>query len=184
MRLEPRNVLEIGIGNGLLSYMLGKAGLDVTTLDFDASLQPDVVASVTDMSFDDGSFDVVAAFEVLEHIPYEEVPKALSEVHRVCRRAALISLPDARTCLRIRIPGLGRRQFLVEWPFWRPRDHRFNGEHYWEINTNGHPLKSILHRISAAGFNVERTFRPWEMPYHRFFRLAKTDAEGANERGY
>lgn len=168
--LEPKNVLEVGVGNGVVPYMLRGAGFDVTTLDFDPALEPDVVASVTDMPFGDGAFDIVACFEVLEHIPWDRMPQALGEIQRVCRRYALISVPDAREYFLVHIPGLISRR-LFKRPFWKPHKHQFDGEHYWEINTNSHSLNAFVERIKAAGFEMERTFRAWEMPEHRFFRL-------------
>jgi len=173
LRLAPKNVLEIGIGNGLVSYMLRKGGIDVSTLDFDALVEPDIVASVTDIPLPDNSFDIVASFEVLEHIPYAQVQKALSEIRRVCRRGAVISLPDKGRRCRLRIPLLGRRQFMLELPFWPVRDRPLGSHHYWEVNGRGHPVKQILACMTSAGFRAECSFCPWEMPEHRFFRLRK-----------
>lgn len=171
--LRPVNVLEAGIGNGIVPYVLRKAGLKVTTLDLDASLEPDIVASVTDMPLPDSSFDLVGCFEVLEHIPYQQFEKALSEIHRLCRQWAVISIPDARPCLRVPFPLVRPRQFLVELPFWPASDHKFDGEHYWEINRKGYPLKRIVNNMCAVGFHLEHTYRPWDIPCHRFFRLKK-----------
>ncbi len=175
LALGPKNVLEIGIGNGLVSYMLRKAGIDVTTLDFDESLEPDEVASVTHMPLPDEEFDVVACFEVLEHIPYGTVPGALSEIQRVCKKHAVLSLPDARPTVRFRVPRIGPRKFLIELPFWTMREHRFHGEHHWEINKKGYPLHQVVAAIEYVGFTVQKTWRPWEMPRHRFFLLHKLD---------
>ncbi len=173
--LEPDTLLEIGVGNALVSRILRETGLAVTTIDHDPALSPDVVGSVTSLPFKTASFDVVACFEVLEHIPYEQIPQALGEIHRVCRRHAVISLPDASLTFRVHIPGLLRKKVYVQ-PFRRPRPHAFNGEHYWEINKKGFPLKDVRARMEEAGFIVEHTFRPWEMAHHRFFRLKKTGA--------
>jgi hypothetical protein len=171
LALEPKKVLEVGIGNGVCSYVLRGAGIDVTTVDFDAALRPDIVGSVIDMPLADRTFEVVACFEVLEHMPYELAVRALQEIHRVCSRSAVISLPDARSCVRVRIPLIGRREFLVEMPLWRMRDGQCGGGHYWEVNTRGYPLTRILGDMKAAGFCVEATYRLWMLPWHRFFRL-------------
>ena len=148
----------------------------VTTLDFDESLHPDIVASVTDMPLADGSYDVVACFEVLEHIPWELFPRALAEIHRVCRAKAIISLPDRRGYFRLNIPKLLPRR-LCRRPFWKPIAHQFDGQHYWAVNKKGFPLAQVMDRMTAAGFQVEHTFRPWEYPVNRFFRLRRATPE-------
>lgn len=173
VRLKPKSILEIGIGNGLLSFMLRQSGFDVTTLDFDPALEPDIVASVTDIPCPINSFDVVSCFEVLEHLPFEQFQKSLEEIKRVTRRYTVLSLPDARRSARVRIPFLGRREFLIQEPFYRQREHKFNGEHYWEINTRGFRLKSIVTTIESSGFILDRTFRIWEFSAHRMFVLRK-----------
>jgi SAM-dependent methyltransferase len=87
-------VLEIGIGNGAISTVLRTRGLEVVTVDIDRELGPDVVADIRDLPLDDGSFDGVLACEVLEHIPWDDVPRALGEIRRVARRWAVISVPS------------------------------------------------------------------------------------------
>jgi len=51
--------------------------------------------------------------------------------------------------------------------------HNFDGEHYWEIGKFGYPLKKIVEDIQRAGFEVKKTYRVLEFPYHRFFVLRK-----------
>lgn len=172
LALAPSSVLEIGTGSGLVAYALNRAGVAITTLDCDARLEPGIAASVTNLPLDDSSYDVVSCFEVLEHLPWDLVSPALAEIHRVCRSHAVISLPDAWPAFRIHISLLFRWR-LFNLPFWCLKDHEFDGEHYWEINKKGFPLEDILGCINQAGFEVLETFRPWESPCHRFFRLKR-----------
>jgi SAM-dependent methyltransferase len=87
------SLLNIGAGSGFFERQALAAGLRVATLDPDpatiARLEADGVAakagSITRMPFDDGSFDVVVASEVLEHLTPEEGQQALVEVARVLR---------------------------------------------------------------------------------------------------
>lgn len=53
--------------------------------------------------------------------------------------------------------------------------HKFNGEHYWEIGKFGYPLSRIIKDIKIAGFNIKKTYRIFEVPYHRFFILEKVN---------
>lgn len=173
--LKPRNVLEIGPGNGVLTYLLRKANIDVTTLDFDSSLNPDIVASVTDIPLPDNSFDTVVCFQVLEHLPFYEFQKALKEIYRVAGEYAILSLPDSTRAHRFElwIPKLGIFKRLIQFPRIKTIKHVFLGDHYWEIGKYGYPLQKIIGNIKNIGFEVEKTFRVYENPYHRFFILKK-----------
>jgi 2-polyprenyl-3-methyl-5-hydroxy-6-metoxy-1,4-benzoquinol methylase len=179
MRCGPQSVLEIGIGNGVVCHLLRRSGIEVTTLDVDESLGPEVIASVTDIPLADRSFDVVGCFEVLEHLPYESVPGALSEIHRVSRGHALVSLPDAKPRYRVEftLPGIGHHRFCFGLPYRRPRAHVFTGQHHWEVNARGYALGRVLETMRDAGFDVEHTYRPFEHPTHRFFQLRKRVGE-------
>lgn len=121
------------------------------------------------------SFDVVACFEVLEHLPYEEFKKALQEIYRVSVRHAVLSLPDCtRACkLELQIPKVGDLKFLISLPRLRAPVHIFNGEHYWEIGKAGYPLRRLLDDIETTGFKLISSYRVFEAPYYRFFILRK-----------
>jgi len=175
INLNPKTVLEIGIGNGFVSKYLKERKVNVITLDIDKRLNPDVVGSVLNMPFSDKSFDVVACYEVLEHLPFKNFPKALSEIFRVSKYYAILSLPDASRVYRIyiHIPKIGIFKKLIPLPKLKPSVHKFDGKHYWEIGKAGYPLSKIINEIQKAGFKVEKTYRIFENPYHRFFILRK-----------
>ncbi|AEM78220.1 class I SAM-dependent methyltransferase [Thermoanaerobacter wiegelii] len=175
MELNPKKVLEIGVGNGFVSKYLKERGVNVVTLDIDERLKPDAVGSVLDIPFSESSFDVVACYEVLEHLPYENFKKALSEIFRVSKSYAILSLPDASRVYRlyVHIPRVGIIKKLIPLPRLRPPVHKFDGEHYWEIGKAGYPLNKITKDIESVGFNIVKTYRVFEYPYHRFFALKK-----------
>ena len=172
---EPEKILEIGVGNGFTSKYLKDRNLNVITFDVEDELSPDVVGSVLKLPFDSESFDVVACYEVLEHLLYSEFPKAMKEIHRVSRKYAVLSLPDVTTVYRINIelPKIRPIKRLVNHPFHRPAQHAFDGEHYWEIGKTGYPLERIELDIRQAGLNIIKTYRVFEFYYHRFFVLEK-----------
>lgn len=172
LALAPSSLLEVGVGSGLVLHTLRSAGIAAVGADLDLTLGPDLVASVVDLPFRDASYDVVACFEVLEHLSWPLFRPALDELHRVCRTRALVSLPDAGRVLRIHISRvLTNRQIPLA--FWPARPHVFDGEHYWEIGKRGYALERIVATMAEAGFALEHTFRPWEDVSQRFFRLRK-----------
>lgn len=173
--LEPNSVLEIGIGNGLVANYLKRRNYNIKTMDIDERLNPDYVSSVLNIPFASDSFKVVTCFEVLEHLPYEDVSKAIKEVYRVASKYAILSLPDSTRAywIYIQFPLIGKIKKLISLPQKNPSEHVFDGQHYWEIGKAGYPLRRILTEIKNAGFEVLKTYRIFEVPYYRFFVLAK-----------
>lgn len=184
INLKPRSLLEIGVGNGLVSRYLKQRGFSITTLDVDPALGPDIVGSVVAIPLSDNSFDVTACFEVLEHVPYEDFKKALHEIYRVSTKYATLSLPDCTRAYRLelQIPKIGDLKFLISLPRLEAPVHIFNGEHYWEIGKAGYPLRRILNDIEMVGFKLIKSYRVFEVPRHRFFILRKEGTK-TEERG-
>lgn len=169
-KLSPQNVLEIGPGPGLFKAIAATLGIRVETLDLDPDLKPDHVGSATSMPFADKSYDVVCAFQMLEHLPYDVSLQAFEEMVRVSRRHVVISLPDARTVWRYQfhIPKFGAHDFLMPRPQVGAPEHVFDGEHYWELNKQGYALARVLADLSKH-IRLVNTYRVQEHPYHRFF---------------
>jgi len=175
VKLNPVNVLEIGIGNGFVSKYLKERRANVLTLDIDKELNPDIVGSVLDVPFPDHSFEVVACYELLEHLQYENFHKALSEIFRVSKSYAILSLPDASRYYRVylQIPKIGVFKKFILLSRLKNPIHKFDGEHYWEIGKADYPLSRIMKNIRRVGFSIKRTYRIFENPCHRFFILEK-----------
>jgi predicted SAM-dependent methyltransferase len=174
--MNPNRVLELGPGPGLFKAIACQLGLKVETLDLDPELQPDHVASALEMPFRNEEFDVVCAFQMLEHLPFEQSLRAFREMTRVAKYGVVVSLPDAKECWRysIDVPKIGTLKFFVPKPRLRKRLHEFDGEHYWEINKAGYSLERIERAFAAQGrVALERSFRVQENPYHRFFVFKK-----------
>lgn len=170
IRLRPKNVLEIGPGLGIFKQTATLFGLQVETLDLDPNLQPDHVGEATNLLFADDTYDVVCAFQMLEHLPYESSLQAFQEMARVARRYVVISLPDAKPAWRFRFDSLKFISFtlLIPHPFIKRPKHVFDGEHFWEINKNGYNLTRVVSDLCQT-CRLIKTYRVLENPYHRFF---------------
>lgn len=174
LALRPASVLEIGVGNGLYRSALQSLGCRVTTIDINAGLEPDHVGSVTALPFGDASFAAVVAFQVLEHLPYDDFRRSVSEMRRVAAEHVLISLPDARKVWRGLLDwGKGERRWLVTRPLWKPRVHRVTGDHLWELNKQGFPVDRIVDDLQACGLELQREYAVPQNPYHRMFVCRK-----------
>ena len=171
---EPKTVLEIGPGPGMVTAALRAIGIAVTTVDIQPELEPDVVASVTNLPFDDDLFDVAMCCQVLEHLPFDQFAPAMTELSRVSRQAVVISLPDCTPFygLWTRLPILGvtgvagsRNQ--DPGTEWKHRKFETDG-HYWEIGYREVTLRRLLDTLRNAGFADVKSWRVRENSYHRF----------------
>lgn len=173
-RLKPESVLEIGAGAGIFKIVASSFGVRVETLDVDPELNPDYIASVISMPFCNDFYDVVCAFQMLEHLPYDQSVQAFNEMIRVSRRYVVISLPDARPVwqYKLYIPKFKAFDFLVPRPQISLPKNRFNGEHYWEVNKEGYSLDRIVSDFTV-NIKLIKTYRVFENPFHRFFVFKK-----------
>jgi 2-polyprenyl-3-methyl-5-hydroxy-6-metoxy-1,4-benzoquinol methylase len=176
-KLKPNKILEIGPGPGLFKATASALGMNVETLDIDPDLKPDHVGSVFELPFENDSFDVVCAFQMLEHLPFDDSMVALSEMTRVAANNVVISLPNAATRwpISFTLPKLGQIRFFIPKIQLLRSAHKFNGQHYWEINKSGYSEKMVLNKIMrAVNLEVINSFRVHEYPYHQFFIFKKS----------
>ena len=172
-------ILEVGVGSGMASDYLKKAGFSVVTCDFDPNLNPDHVADVRQLPFESGSFRVVTAFEVLEHLPFDEFEKALFEIKRVSSKYVVISLPYRSTGFEFvfKFPGARRlfgRSFFdlfLRVPL-KFSGIKTSGQHYWEIDGYNYPLEKVIRTLKRHFAGIKK-IKPVLDGYRLFFVLEK-----------
>lgn len=171
---SPRSLLEIGPGDRTVSETLKKRGISVTTADIAEDILPEVRASIIELPFGDNSFDAVLAAEVLEHIRFEDVPRALQEIYRVTKSFALVGLPHAGAVFSFgfKLPLLRRFDYVWKLPFFWKK-HQFQGEHYWELGKRGFAVSRIKKLFKAQGFTICKARLYADDPAHYFFILEK-----------
>lgn len=169
LALNPGSVLEVGAGDRVFgNFIKDNTGVAYTCVDIAEDLRPDVVGSVLALPFADKSHDAVCAFEVLEHLPFEQFDNALTELARVARTYVVLSVPHFGPMLSfsLKIPFVPQIRFAFKIPF--PRRHVFNGQHYWELGKRGYRVKLIRQKLGTRG-RILRDFVPFGSPYHHFF---------------
>jgi len=175
--LKKKNILEIGIGNKFLTNYLKSNDFQITTCDLDQNLNPDYVADIRKLPFENNSFDLVVAFEVLEHLPFTDFEIALQEMRKTSREYVVISLPYSSiffslTAIFPLIRTIFKKRyfnFFLKIPqFFRP--NQYDGQHYWEMGHRG-TSKNKIKIILKKYFEIEKEFQPFLNFYHYFFIL-------------
>lgn len=166
-------VLEIGIGDRVFSDYLKKMGIDIATCDFDKDLKPDYVADVKNLGVAENSFDVILAYEILEHLPFDDFAKCLKELKRASKKYVIISLPYRSACFEIIIKfpfirTILKKQFIdiflrIPLNF----EEGISRQHFWEIDKNKFSFKKVRN-IITNDFKIIKEFRP-PVDYHHYF---------------
>lgn len=107
--LKEKVVLDAGCGDGWYSALMQEKGAVVHGTDFSGKaisfaeiILPKVsfkVGSLLELPYEDNFFDVVFSFQVLEHIPPEDLPQAIKEVYRVLKPGGKF-IPSVPTVIR------------------------------------------------------------------------------------
>lgn len=177
--LNPQKTLEIGIGNKTTTNYLKQRGMKIDTCDFDKELEPDYVADIRKLPFKNKSYDLVMACEIIEHIPWEDVEKALNELHRVSKKHVIISIPYSSIGFEFifKVPLVSK---ILKKPFLNLFFRipyfflgiKFSGEHYWEMGRKNYSKRKIRSTFKKH-FKIVKEVRPILNSYHHFFVLEK-----------
>lgn len=95
------DIVEVGCGNGIFVNALKSGSRQGRTIiGIDRALSalkyvraPSVCASIDALPLPDRSFDLVAALEILEHLPVKVYEAGLAEICRLSRRYVMVSVP-------------------------------------------------------------------------------------------
>lgn len=171
-----RSCLEIGVGSGIVTHALRSFGIAVTTVDIEPALGIDRVGDVRALPCSDREFDVVMCCQVLEHLPWADVPGAVAELGRVAADAIVVSLPQSGRPIRLEL-GLPTRQTL-RWAESvsrrRPVPPPNNEQHHWQVGSTGSGRKQVRRALQGDGaFELTREYVVPSNPYHRFYVLRR-----------
>ncbi len=175
---RPTTILEIGIGNGLVSSFLKASGIQVTTFDINENLNPDVIGNILEIEkyFENQSFDLILCAEVLEHLPFSCFEKILEKLANLTSGHLVLTLPRSHrilldASLSIKIPFLHRVHVST---FIRIPTNQISDDHHWQIDADREwHIKAIKRKISKH-FTIEKCFADPRNRPHQFFILNKT----------
>ena len=163
-------VLELGVGSGFAANYCRSRGLDVTTLDIDEEKKPDIVANVVTYDFD-RKYDHLMAFEILEHIPYDQFERIIRKIPEFINGYAFISLPRNERVvfnLNLRLPKF--RPVSYQWRILKK--NITCKAHHWELDYGEYTNRRVESLFTDAGLRVARRMT---CDYVRFYALEVVD---------
>ncbi len=152
--LPEQTVLEIGVGSGFTANYLRSRGVHVATFDIDAEKNPDIIGNLATYEFRE-SYDHVLAFEVFEHIPFEEFSRTLKKLAPICKGYVFFSVPRSEKTV---IQGEIKMPFAeFTYHVRRPRKQISSKHHFWEVNHPATSWNAVQQTIQTAGFEIVET---------------------------
>lgn len=169
--LRPINIIEVGLGNGFTSSFLKRAGYEVTTVDINQSLEPDVCCSIEEIpsKINDKTFDLVVCCEVLEHMEFEAFERNI-KILKLLGNRLYLTLPVYVSSygfgISIKLPRIRKNIPLY---IDIPRNKLLDKEHFWEVGSNKNTSRKSLINILSNYYTNIKTSRYALNPYHMVF---------------
>lgn len=173
--MKPENILEIGIGNGFTSTYMKRAGFNVTTVDINPELQPDICCPIDELPsyIKESRFDLVVCCEVLEHMPFEEFEKNIAIINSIGNRLYM-TLPNHKKVFGfagiIRIPKFP--EVFIKKQFEMKNENPLSVEHFWEVDSSSKSSKSEIISILKRSYNSIKHDKYGLNPYHIAFQCS------------
>lgn len=159
-RAEPRTVLDVGCGEGVLTEQWAQRNPEATIVgidledsklrqEWDRRRHPNLTfraQEATSLPFADNEYEMACAIEVLEHVP--DPAMTLSEMSRVAQRWLLVSVP--------REP-LWRMLNMVRGAYWGALGNTPGHVNHWSLRQ----FKALVTQYGDVA-EVRRPF-PWTM---------------------
>ena len=166
-------ILEVGPGNNFMKKLLKDSVRKHDTFDIDKNSNP-TYSLVSELeAISDELYDLTCAFQVLEHMPYQEALQLLDLLFAKTRKTVVLSLPVAIPTWRIfaSLPRLRDKKIIINNFFVKKKSPKFDGTHHWELENRGHEIPKFEKYLSKWG--DVRSFRNFYNPYHHFFICEK-----------
>ncbi len=171
--LNPKSMIEIGVGNGLTSTFMRDSGIPVTTSDINPNLDPDICCPIAEIveKVGERTYDLVVCCEVLEHMPVDQIEDNIKTLRSLGNRLYL-TLPSYAYAYGF--------SFLMKIPFVKAKDFFFHfflpkkinlskTEHYWEVGSEAATKRKSIINVLKRHYTEVRSGRISFQPSQIYF---------------
>ena len=162
---KVENVLEIGVGIGILANCLAPMVKNFTTFDINPNLNPDIVGDITihDSALNN-KFDCIIVADILEHIEFYKLENVLKNLNSYLVEGGflLVTIPHRRSNFLFMTPTQVPHVFTVPTGFlsfgafyrrFIKRKIAIDPNHYWEIGDGNITRSDVNCKYRNAGFD-------------------------------
>ena len=183
---DIKTMLEFGTGRNLTKAIVEHYGIKHKSVDFDDKrFIPDEISTILDFK-DEKKYDMVAAFQVLEHNPLEELKDNLLKLKSFSKKYIYLSIPYYGRWLSFSIflnllPKISYHDnLLILWqrifkktrPIdeYKKRPDKYNA-HWWEIGDSNFSKRDFQKLLEDIDLKIVKSFHNEFFPYHLFYLL-------------
>lgn len=170
IKLKPQSILEIGAGNEIVKNCLQKFIQDYKVMDINPKLKPDILSDLREFKSElKEKFDCVICADVLEHMPFKDLERNLSNIFQYLEKGgrALITIPHPEKRIAILNLFSHQRPLIITLPSWlhtpkgyyrrwiKKEKNKKDPHHCWEIGIGGVKKEDVNKVIEKVGFSIE-----------------------------
>jgi SAM-dependent methyltransferase len=164
----PNNILEIGIGSGIVKNCLKQIVNDYMVLDINPKHKPDIVADVRDYQIElENKYDCVIIADILEHIPFCDFVNSLRNIYLYLKNGgkAIITIPHRRSNFLFMTPTQKPCVVTIPTGFLSPggfyrrfikRKIWIDPHHCWEIGDGKIKKVDVELLFKKVGFSIDK----------------------------
>ena len=166
---QKDSLVEIGIGSGFTSNYLRSKKVDVLTIDIDKEKSPDIVSDAASFK-PDKNYDHFCAFEVFEHMDFDEMGSIIDNLKKNINKNIFISVPIFKKTpisLELKIKSFWRSITIAT-----PKRKIIDPHHYWELDYKDYSEKRLLNVFEQRDFHLKNKMSYLRWRYFHFNKIS------------
>lgn len=150
-------IAEIGVGSKFTYNYLQTKGYNIKSIDIDENKNPDILGNIVTCSPDIIEFETIIAFNIFEHIPYNEFLATIEKFKNKKVKQLFIGLPINRKTIidfKLRVGRYFNKQFSIT----IPKRKITTENHHWELGYKNYTTEKLYSDLSNIGYRMENHF--------------------------
>jgi hypothetical protein len=182
---DVHSVLEFGMGRGVTKAIVRHFNIEYCGVDYDDKrFCPDVVSTIENFTTDK-KYDLVCAFQTLEHNPLEKIPEYIRKMATLSNKYVYISMPYCGRWVSLSLNlNLYRinitRTLCFTWERLRKvkspiekykKEANPYAPHWWEVGDSKFTKKDVRKMFKSLNLEIVKEMHNPFYPYHIFYLL-------------